>query len=70
MIFLILQGVLNFNVADVTANVADVTLCESLPSGGGGGEGVNQLFSVVAGHMKQDRLIFNLVMNETGWNLM
>ena len=30
--FTILQGCLNFNVADVTSNVADVTLCESLPS--------------------------------------
>ena len=30
--FTILQGGLNFNVADVTSNVADVTLCESLPS--------------------------------------
>ena len=29
-----LQGVLNFNFADVTANVADVTLCESLSSRG------------------------------------
>ena len=29
-------------------------------------EEINQLFSVVVGHMKQDRLIFNLVMNETG----
>ena len=34
-------------------------------------EEINQLFSVVAGHMKQDGLIiFNLVMNETGWHLM
>ena len=31
---------------------------------------INQLFSVVFGHMKQDRLIFNLVMNETGWHFM
>jgi len=30
--FTILQGCLNFNVADVTSNVADVTLCESSPS--------------------------------------
>ena len=66
MIFLILQGVLNFNVADVTGNVADVTLCESLPSRGD----KSAFLSVVFGHMKQDRLIFNLVMNETGWDFM
>ena len=30
--FAILQGYLNFNVADVTTNVMDVMLCESLPS--------------------------------------
>jgi len=30
--FTILQGCLNFNVADVISNVADVTLRESLPS--------------------------------------
>ena len=57
MIFLILQGVLNFNVADVT-------LCESSPS-----RGDKSAFSDVFGHMKQDRPIFNLVMNETGWHL-
>ena len=34
MTFLILQGVLNFNVADVKANIADIMLCESLPSRG------------------------------------
>ena len=28
----ILQGCLNFNVADITSNVTDVMLCESLPS--------------------------------------
>ena len=31
---------------------------------------INQVFSVVFGHMKQDRLIFNYVMNETGWHFM
>ena len=34
-------------------------------------EEINQLFSDVFGHMKQDRPIFNnLVMNETGWHFM
>ena len=28
----ILQGYLNFNVADVTTNVVDIMLCKSLPS--------------------------------------
>ena len=50
MIFLILQGGLNFNIADVTGNVADVTLCESLLS-----KGDKSAFSVVYGHMKQDK---------------
>ena len=58
--------VLNFNFADVTANVADVTLCESLPSRGD----KSAFFSVVVAHMKQERLIFNLVMNETDWHFM
>ena len=33
-------------------------------------EEINQFFSDVVGHMKQDRPIFNLVMNETGWHFM
>ena len=33
-------------------------------------EEINQLFSDAFGHMKQDRPIFNLVMNETGWHFM
>ena len=33
-------------------------------------EEINKLFSVVFGHMKQDRLIFNFVLNETGWHFM
>ena len=56
MTVLTLQGVSN-------VNVMDVTLCESLPSRGDISHIDNGF-----GQMKQDRLIFNVVMNETGWH--